>query len=260
MTMRALEVKGLCKAYEGLVVTDNVDLQLEVGARHALIGPNGAGKSTLVHLISGIIRADAGTVSLFGKPITHLSPAARAKMGLARTFQISNLFPSLSVLENVFIAVCQHKGEALNFFQAAGKRRDLLEQAEAILVTFSLKHLMHRPISQLAYGEQRLVDMALAWASEPKVLLLDEPAAGIPTSEINILLEAIKRLPVDIALLIIEHDMEIVRQLADTVTVLVQGSVLISGPSETVMSSSKVHEVYLGNGGAGYSATGETCA
>jgi branched-chain amino acid transport system ATP-binding protein len=246
MTKLALEVQGLRKSYGGLTVTDGVDLQLAAGSRHALIGPNGAGKSTLVNLISGVLRPDAGTISFFGQDITRHGASERTRIGLARTFQISSLFPSLSVLENVFLAVSEQKGAALSMRRPAGKRKDILDRAEGILTSLGLHGELHHRVSELAYGQQRLVDIALALALEPKVLLLDEPAAGIPSSEIGVLLDAIESLSSDIAILMIEHDMQIVRRFATTVTVLVQGKVLMSGPPQTVMTSEEVRSVYLG--------------
>jgi branched-chain amino acid transport system ATP-binding protein len=244
--MSALEARGLTKRFGGLTVTAGIDLALEPEARRALIGPNGAGKTTLVGLLSGTIRPDAGSVAMFGTDITREGPARRARRGLVRTFQVSSLFANLSALENVFLAVSEQAGASFDFWRPAGKRRDLVERAVAILDGLRLGDDRHRRVAELAYGRQRLLEIAIALALEPKILLLDEPAAGIPTGEVPILLEAIAALPRDIAVLLIEHDMEIVRHFATEVTVLVGGRVLLTGSPAVVMASPEVEAVYLG--------------
>jgi branched-chain amino acid transport system ATP-binding protein len=248
MTEFALDARGLRKAFGALLVTDDVSLRLRPGERHALIGPNGAGKTTLVGLLSGVVRLDRGRIRLFDEDLTAADPAARTRRGLVRTFQVSSLFNELTTLENVFLAVAQQRGASLDFWRPAGRRRDLLDQAERLLEQFHLLDQAKRRVAELAYGHQRLVEMAIALALQPKLLMLDEPAAGIPSSEVGILIDAVSRLASDITLLIIEHDMELVRQFATDVTVLVQGRVFISGPMQQVMASDELREVYLGKG------------
>jgi branched-chain amino acid transport system ATP-binding protein len=247
VTSYALQTVGLCKRFGALSVSNDVSISLALGARHALIGPNGAGKSTLIGLLSGTLRADSGRVFLLGEDVTALSSAKRTKRGLSRTFQINNLFAELTVLENVYLAVSENIGASLQFWRPAGRRPDIVERAEQMLDEFQLSEQANRKVSELAYGQQRLVEMAIALALKPKVLLLDEPAAGIPSGETNLLLEAIERLPEDITVLMIEHDMELVRRFARDATVLVRGSVLLSGPVEAVMSSDEVRKAYLGS-------------
>jgi len=243
----ALQVEGLRKAYGGLIVTDDVSLSLPKGARHALIGPNGAGKSTLVGLLSGVIRPDSGRILLNGQDISSKSPAERTKRGLVRTFQVTSLFPRLTVRENVLLAVHEHRGTSAQLWDAATSYRSHVERAEEIIAQLGLSVDRHATVSEISYGRQRLIEIAIALALEPKVLLLDEPAAGIPGSETHILLNAIGRLPADIAILMIEHDMEIVKGFADKVTVLVQGRVLTTDTTANVLASDEVRAVYLGN-------------
>ena len=250
MSELALETKGLVKRYGALCVANDVSMRLDKGARHALIGPNGAGKSTLVGLLSGTIRSNAGSVVLFGEDVTSFKPARRTKRGLVRTFQISSLFANLTVIENIYLAVSEQRGESFDIWRPAGRRREILETIEALLDEFGLKPQANRQMCELAYGQQRLVEMAIALALKPKVLLLDEPAAGIPSGETRLLMEAIERLPQDIAVLMIEHDMELVRRFAKEATVLVQGAVLMSGSVASVMASEEVRKVYLGAGAA----------
>ena len=253
----ALETSGLCKSFGALKVTDNVSLRLAPGARHALIGPNGAGKTTFVQLLSGVLSPDAGRVSLMGTDITFSSQRHRVKQGLVRTFQVTSLFRGLTVLENVFLAVSEHRGASSQMIRAAGAHRDLVTRTETIVEQLGLADDMHRKIAEIAYGRQRLVEIAVALSLEPKVLLLDEPAAGIPTKEVSLLLDAVERLPSDIAILMIEHDMHVVRRFAAEVTVLVNGAVLLSGSPRDVMSSEEVRTVYLGQSGHERFSTGD---
>jgi branched-chain amino acid transport system ATP-binding protein len=243
----ALETVGLVKRFGALTVTDEVSLALRPGARHALIGPNGAGKSTLVGLLSGTLRPNSGRVLLLGEDVTNFSPAKRTKRGLARTFQISSLFNNLTVIENLFLVITEQQRSGFDLFRPAGRRRDILDVAERILEEFRLLPHANRRVAELAYGQQRLIEIAIALALQPKVLLLDEPAAGIPSGETRLLMDAIERLPEDITILMIEHDMELVRRFARDVTVLVHGSVLVSGRLDEVMRSDEVRKVYLGS-------------
>jgi branched-chain amino acid transport system ATP-binding protein len=246
MTSPALEIRNLSKRFGGLRVTNSVSLLLETGARHALIGPNGAGKSTLVGLISGTLRPDAGSISLFGEDVTRQKPARRTKLGLVRTFQITSLFAKLTVLENLYLAVSEQRGESFAIWRPAALRGETLSAAEALMTEFKLAEFAHRTVSQLAYGQQRLIEIALALALRPKVLLLDEPAAGIPSGETKLLMDAIEGLPAEISILMIEHDMALVKRFAKDATLLVQGAVAMSGPIGELMSSDTAREVYLG--------------
>ena len=243
----ALAVEGLDKHFGALHVTRGVSLKLARGARHALIGPNGAGKTTIVGLLTGVITPDAGSILLFGKEMVGRSAEARVKAGLVRTFQITSLFRGLSVEENVFLAVSEHNGQSGDFFRAAGRRGDLLDETRSILRQMRLEAFAGTLVQDLAYGQQRLVEIALALALKPKVLLLDEPAAGIPSSESYLLLGALASLPADIAIMMIEHDMSLVRRFATDVTVLVHGGVILSGPLDQVMNAEEVQKAYLGS-------------
>jgi len=245
----ALEAAGLSKHFGALHVTRDVSLSLQHGARMALIGPNGAGKTTLVNLLTGVLKPDAGRLRLFGEDLTQASASRRTRRGLVRTFQISSLYTELTVFENVFIAVSECAGASFDLWRPAGKRIELLERTEALVERLHLHEDMHRKVSEIAYGRQRLVEIAIALAMKPKVLLLDEPAAGIPSNELHLLLGAIESLPAEIAVLMIEHDMEMVRRFATEVAVLVQGELLMSGTPKEVMSHSEVRAVYLGAAG-----------
>ncbi len=249
MSVPALEVKGLTKRFGGLIVNRDVNLVLAPGARRALIGPNGAGKTTLVGILSGMIRPDEGSVAIFGHDVTKDGPARRTKRGLVRTFQVSSLFVQLSVLENIFLAVSEHAGASGDLWRPAARRSALIECANAIVERLGLGMDRHRRVAEIAYGRQRLVEIGIALALEPRVLLLDEPAAGIPAGEVGVLLSAIEALPSDIAILLIEHDMQIVRLFATDVTVMVHGEILMTGSSSDVMASAEVRSVYLGAGG-----------
>ncbi len=245
----ALEARGLSKRYGALQVTDNVDLRLMPGARTALIGPNGAGKTTLVHLLSGVVPCGGGTVSMAGVDLTRAPAHVRARHGLVRTFQITSLFANLTVFENLYMVLVQQAGRGFRFWRSAERERDLVARADALIERLHLGDDRHRRVGEIAYGRQRLVEIGLALALEPKVLLLDEPAAGIPSTELDLLLDAVASLPRDIAVLMIEHDMEMVRRFASEVVVLVHGAVLTSGAPATVMADPDVQRVYLGTSG-----------
>ncbi len=235
----ALETVGVTKQFGALRVANDIHFRLEPGARHALIGPNGAGKTTLVNLLTGRLAPSAGRILLNGGDITRFSQAARARRGLARTFQINNLFPALSVLENVRLAVAEHRG-------LVTPRRALIEEAFAILGRLGLEDAATTVVRALAYGKQRLVEIAIALAAEPSVLLLDEPAAGVPGSESGIIFDVIAQLPVNMAVLMIEHDMDLVFRFAQSITVMVRGSILVEGSACRDRRRSGVREVYLG--------------
>jgi ABC-type branched-subunit amino acid transport system ATPase component len=236
----------LHKSFGALTVANAVDFCLERGARHALIGPNGAGKTTFVELVTGALQPSAGQIHLDGTDITHLPQAARVKRGLVRTFQITALFRRLSVLENVTLAVCERQGVGGGLFRPAGHHRAAIEEAHGLLEQLGLEDEALRPVNMLAYGRQRLIEIAVSLASSPKVLLLDEPAAGVPSSESGTIIEVIERLPSDIAVLIIEHDMDLIFRLARRITVLVQGGILVEGPPEAIAADPEVRRVYLG--------------
>ena len=246
MSTPALETRGLHKSFGALTVANAVEFRLEHGARHALIGPNGAGKTTFVNLVTGALRPSAGQIRLDGADITDLPQAARVKRGLVRTFQITALFRRLSVLENVTLAVCEREGLGGELLRPAGRHRAVIEEAFALLERFGLADEALRPVNTLAYGRQRLVEIAIALGLSPRVLLLDEPAAGVPSGESGLIIDVIENLPSDIALLIIEHDMDLVFRLAQRITVLVQGSVLVEGPPDAIAADTRVRQVYLG--------------
>jgi ABC-type branched-subunit amino acid transport system ATPase component len=247
MTGAALETRALCKSFGALQVTRNIDFALQPGARHALIGPNGAGKTTFINLITGVVPPTSGRVLFAGADVTALSQAERVRRGLARTFQINQLFRGLSVLENVCMAVAERKGTAHHMLRPVGSRRDVIDEAAALLDALDLLADAERPVRALPYGRQRLVEIAIALGLEPKVLLLDEPAAGVPTAESAMLLEVIERLPGDIAVLIIEHDMDLVFRFARSITVLVDGAVFAEGPPAAIAADDRVRDVYLGS-------------
>jgi branched-chain amino acid transport system ATP-binding protein len=248
MTAAVLETRGLYKSFGALVVARHIDFALETGARHAIIGPNGAGKTTFVNLITGALRPTEGTVMLGGADISNLTEAQRVKRGIARTFQINTLFTGLTVLENLYLAVSEHVGAATGMFRPAGARPEVVREAVRLLEMLRLENDARRQIKELPYGRQRLVEIAIALALKPKVLLLDEPAAGVPSAESHILLDAIAALPEDIAVLIIEHDMDVVFRFAEAITVLVNGGVLATGAPDTIAADPEVRAVYLGEG------------
>jgi len=242
----ALDVKGLNRSFGALHVTRDVDLTLERGARHALIGPNGAGKTTLVNLITGVLKPSAGQVLLNGEDITSWTQARRARRGLARTFQINQLFRGLTVLENLCMTIGERDGNCNNMWRSAGARRAVIDEALDHLAALRMVDDALKLVRELPYGRQRLVEIAMALAQRPRVLLLDEPAAGVPSSETHLILDVVAGLDPDIAVLIIEHDMDVVFRFAKEITVLVQGAVFTKGSPEDIRTNEKVREVYLG--------------
>jgi len=243
----ALETRGVCKSFGKLVVSDDVSLAVPKGARHALIGPNGAGKTTLINLITGALSADRGHVVLDGKDITGLQPNARVKRGLVRTFQVNTLFPKLTPIEAVVFAVLERRGAAGRWWSPLAGEADAVAEAYELLKTFQLADVYARRTRDLAYGEQRLLEIALALAARPSVLLLDEPAAGVPKSESSAIFEAIAALPPDISVLFIEHDMDLVFRFANRISVLVQGRLTVEGTPDEIAADPVVREVYLGS-------------
>jgi ABC-type branched-subunit amino acid transport system ATPase component len=246
MTELALETRALCKNFGALAVAHEINFSLTIGARHALIGPNGAGKTSFVNLVTGALVPSSGQVLLGGQDVTRLSQAQRVKRGMARTFQINQLFRGLTVLENVTLAITERHGFAGDFLRAAGRRRAVIEEAYALLGRLGIADEALRPVKELAYGRQRLVEIAVALGLDPKVLLLDEPAAGVPSGEAGTIIDVIEQLGSDIALLIIEHDMDLVFRLARRITVLVQGAILVEGTPQEIAADPRVREVYLG--------------
>jgi branched-chain amino acid transport system ATP-binding protein len=242
----ALETIGLHRRFGALAVANDINFRLEAGARHALIGPNGAGKTTFVNLITGRLEPSAGRILLGGKDVTALSQAARVGRGLGRTFQINTLFRGMSVLENVCLAVGEHAATGGDMLGLFGSRRVALDQSYSLLERLHLADDALVPVKELPYGKQRLVEIAIALGLRPTVLLLDEPAAGVPAAESAIILDVIERLPGDVAVLIIEHDMELVFRFARRITVLVQGSILVEGAPADIAADARVREVYLG--------------
>jgi branched-chain amino acid transport system ATP-binding protein len=246
MAALALETRGLAKSFGSLVVAQDIDLALPQGVRYALIGPNGAGKTTLINLVTGMLRADAGEIRLAGEDITALKPDARVKRGLARTFQINTLFPQLSALESVTLAVLERDGNARNWWRSLPRFGTPIDEAHSILKSLGLESHGHRLTRELAYGQQRLLEIALALATRPRVLLLDEPAAGVPRNESAELFAAIASLAADLTVLFIEHDMEVVFRFASRILVMVGGRMLVQGTPDEIARDERVREVYLG--------------
>jgi branched-chain amino acid transport system ATP-binding protein len=245
----ALQVEKLKRSFGALPVTRDVDLTLERGARCALIGPNGAGKTTLVNLITGALKPQSGRVLLNGEDITASSQAERARRGLARTFQINQLFRGLTVLENLCMTVGERDGHCNNLWRSAGSKREVIDEAIGYLDSLRLTDDALKLVRELPYGRQRLVEIAIALAQKPRVLLLDEPAAGVPSSESHLILDVVEALDPDIAVLIIEHDMDVVFRFAKEITVLVQGAVFTQGTPTEIMNNEQVRAVYLGQEG-----------
>jgi ABC-type branched-subunit amino acid transport system ATPase component len=241
-----LETRALSKSFGGLVVASAIDFTLEAGARHALIGPNGAGKTTFINLITGRLAPSGGKILLGGDDVTALPEAQRVKRGLGRTFQINTLFTGLSVLENVTLAITERTGVAGQMLRVAGRHRHVVEEAYALLEHLRLAPDAMQPVRALSYGRQRLVEIAIALSLKPRVLLLDEPAAGVPGGESSIILQAIEQLPAEVAVLIIEHDMDLVFRFAKRITVMAEGAVLTEGTPAEIAADARVRAVYLG--------------
>jgi branched-chain amino acid transport system ATP-binding protein len=242
----ALRTESLSKNFGGLAAVSGVSLALPRGARHALIGPNGAGKTTLINLLTGVLEPSAGEVYLGNERITPLAQHRRVKRGLTRTFQINTLFPGLTVLESVVLAVLERKGLAARWMRTVARHREEIDEAMALLATLKLDRDAHARTAALAYGRQRLVEIALALATRPSILLLDEPAAGIPAAESVEVLGVIAALPAEVTVLFIEHDMGLVFRFAHRITVLVGGRVLTEGAPEEIARDPQVKAVYLG--------------
>ena len=242
----ALQTRALCKSFGALTVADRIDFALEPGARHALIGPNGAGKTTFVNMLTGVLAPSSGQILLGGEDITGLAQAKRVKRGIGRTFQINSLFRSLSALDNVALGVAERNGIGHRMGRPASRYRDVIDECSALLETLGLAGDAATRVRDLPYGKQRLVEIAIALGMKPRVLLLDEPAAGVPSAESHRILEVLAGLPSEIAILIIEHDMDLVFRFAQRITVLAAGAVLMEGTPPEIGTDERVRQMYLG--------------
>lgn len=242
-----LSCQGLVKRFGGITATDNVTLNIARGARHALIGPNGAGKTTLINLLTGVLEPTAGSICLLGQDISLLAPHQRVRRGLVRTFQINQLFDSMTPLETLALVVTQQTGQGNQWWSVLGASKHVTESCHQLLEQFHLQDVMHQRTEQLAYGKRRLLEIAIALACKPRVLLLDEPVAGVPAGEREELLHTVANLPADVSVLLIEHDMDLVFEFAKRITVLVNGAVLTEGTPDDIAHDSQVKAVYLGH-------------
>ncbi|HEY7039155.1 MAG TPA: ABC transporter ATP-binding protein [Methylomirabilota bacterium] len=246
VTHSALRLEGVSRSFGGLQAVDAVTLAVRPGERRALIGPNGAGKTTLFNLISGALPLTAGRISLFGRDVTAAPAHRRAALGLARTFQITNLFPDLTVRENCLLAVQAHTRVRFAMLRPVSHYAALLERARATLASLALENLGDAVVRNLSHGEQRQLEIALALAGQPRVLLLDEPTAGLSPAESRLMAGLLRGLDPAITVLMIEHDMDIALELSEMVTVLHYGRVIADGPREEVKADPQVKEIYLG--------------
>jgi branched-chain amino acid transport system ATP-binding protein len=242
-----LSAQGLVKKFGGITATNDVTLDVRRGARHALIGPNGAGKTTLINLLTGVLAPTAGRIVLEGEDITGLAPHKRVRRGMVRTFQINQLFTSMTPLQTLALVVSQQRGLGAGFWKPLGARADIAVRCEELLRQLHLLEVMDQRTEHLAYGKRRLLEIAIALACEPRVLLLDEPVAGVPAGEREELLQTVAALPADVSVLLIEHDMDLVFSFADRMTVLVNGGVLTEGTPAEIAANEGVKAVYLGH-------------
>jgi len=243
-----LRTHELTRRFGALVATDGVSLAIERGARHALIGPNGAGKTTLVNLLTGVLAPSSGRIELLGDDVTGLAAHQRARRGLVRTFQINQLFPTFTPLQSLALAVSARLGVAGRWWRRLGADRRVAQRCDELLGRFRLADVAARKVRELPYGKQRLLEIAMALACEPRVLLLDEPVAGVPGAERREILEAVAALPGDVSVLLIEHDMDVVFGFARRMTVLVSGGVFAEGTPDEIARDPRVKAVYLGSG------------
>jgi branched-chain amino acid transport system ATP-binding protein len=244
--MSRLEVTGLVKRFGGLLATDHLSLTLEPGEIHAVIGPNGAGKTTLIHQLSGEITPDEGRIVFDGRDITHEPPYRRALAGLGRSYQITSVFPEFTVLQNVCLAAQAHAGHSFRFWHPAANERALLEPARAALQQVGLAAGADRPVSALAHGERRQLEIAMTLATAPKLLLLDEPMAGMSHVESEAVVTLLRSLKGQYTVLLVEHDMDAVFALADRITVLVYGRPIACGTPDEIRRNPEVRDAYLG--------------
>lgn len=243
-----LSVTGLKKHFGALRATDNLNLNVEEGTIHGLIGPNGAGKTTAINQLSGEMMPDSGTVVFDGKDVTKLPIYKRAKIGLQRSYQITSLFPEFSALDNVALAIQAMDGHSFKFWSKARKDKTLIEPAMDVLKQVGLDHLAHKPVTDLAHGQQRQIELAMTLATKPKMLLLDEPMAGMGQSESRAMMEVLRPLKGKITILMVEHDMDVVFALADRISVLVRGHCIVTGTPDEIRNNAEVRTAYLGEG------------
>ena len=248
MSAPVLRATNLVMRFGGIIATNQVSLSLERGARHALIGPNGAGKTTLINLLTGVLQPTEGRIHLDGQDITELAPHQRVKRGMVRTFQINQLFDSLTPLQTLALTVSQQRGLGSRWWQPLGRQTAVAERCEQLLEQFHLTEVMDQETRLLPYGKRRLLEIAIALACEPRVLLLDEPVAGVPAGEREELLQTVAALPAEVSVLLIEHDMDLVFSFAKRLTVLVNGTVLTEGDPLAIANDPRVKAVYLGHG------------
>jgi branched-chain amino acid transport system ATP-binding protein len=244
--MTALSVRSLCKSFGGLRVTGNVDLVVQPGERRLIIGPNGAGKTTLFNLITGEIAADSGSIALFDRDITRAACRRRAHLGLARTYQIITLFPRDTILRNVTLALLGLSRLRWNPLIPLDREYALVEQARAALGRVGLDHIAERPLAQTSYGERRRVEIAMALAQNPKVLLLDEPFAGLSVDERRDVQKLLAAIPREVTVVMIEHNMDVALDFAERITLLHFGEVVVEGTRAEVVADPRTREVYLG--------------
>ena len=250
MSSVVLETRGLLKRFGGITPTNDVSIQVEKGARRALIGPNGAGKTTLINLLTGVLEPTAGSIWLDGQDITQLAPHKRVRRGVVRTFQINQLFGELTPLQSLALAVASQLGISGGWWKPLGSDARVAPACETLLAQFHLNDVMNQPVKHLAYGKRRLLEIATALACEPRVLLLDEPVAGVPEGERQEIFDIVNALPADVSVLLIEHDMDLVFNFASSVTVLVNGAVFAEGSVQAIANDPRVKAVYLGEGEA----------
>ena len=243
-----LETRSLVKRYGGITPTNDVSIKVEKGARQALIGPNGAGKTTLINLLTGVAEPTSGTIWLDGQDITRLAPHERVRRGIVRTFQINQLFSELTPLQSLALAVSAHLGLSAQWWRPLGSDPRVVQACEKLLAQFHLDDVMDQKVKLLAYGKRRLLEIATALACEPRVLLLDEPVAGVPEGERQEIFDIINALPAEVTVLLIEHDMDLVFNFAKRVTVLVNGALFAEGDVQSISSDPRVKAVYLGEG------------
>jgi branched-chain amino acid transport system ATP-binding protein len=244
--MKALRIDNVSKNFGGLQVLSDIFIELEEGTRLAIIGPNGAGKTTLINVISGVLKPSAGRIFLFGKEVTGISPFLRSRLGLSRTFQILSLFPNLTVLESLLLSVMPLRSNQLSLFRPIGMFRNLFDTSQRLLEQVGLWEKREMIVSNLSHGEQKLVEMAMSLSQSPKLMLLDEPMAGLSPGETVLISSAIRSLPPEVAMIIVEHNVDAALDLAGRVVVLNQGMILAEGTPEEVRREPKVQEVYLG--------------
>jgi branched-chain amino acid transport system ATP-binding protein len=241
-----LQVKGLSKNFGGLAAVDGVSLEVRVGELHAVIGPNGAGKTTLINMLSGDLPASAGTILLRGAEIAHLTPERRSHLGVGRSYQRINLFPAFSVLENCRLAAQSRRPRPFNWLRDATAYEEILEKARRTLAVVGLADRANAVAAALSHGEQRQLEIAISLATDPQLLLLDEPLAGMGTEESLKMVELISALATTHAILLVEHDMDAVFRLARVLTVMVNGRILASGTPEAIRANREVQNAYLG--------------